>query len=228
MLTHTELSFLEPASYINLHPQQPAFCLKHTRILSMDHETDPAMLEYMARKQKRPSYMARKFQQLFAAEKLAAEKGAKGVSDEDIFKNYELPPPPKIWFFYGSLMDPSTLQSVLSLAERPTLRPANLPGYHLKMWGQYPALIDARPMLTVPGMVFEADEHDRSEDILAKLQAYEGDNYKYRTCLVEIVGQEGEDVEASTFQWCGDTAELKEGSFDLKDYQMSKLEKEVE
>lgn len=142
-----------------------------------------------AKEQKRPSAMARKFQ-------LAAEKDE---VDVDIYQNYVPSPPPTVWFFYGSLMDPSTLQSVLSLAERPTLRPANLPGYHLKMWGQYPALIDARPLLTVPGMVFEA-HNDRSEDVLAKLQAYEGGNYKCRLCSVEYVGEEGVDVRANTFQ----------------------------
>lgn len=117
----------------------------------------------------------------------------------------------------------------MSLAERPILRLANLPGYHLKMWGQYPALINARPLLTVPGMVFDAGEHnDRSVNVLTKLQAYEGGNYKCRLCSVEYIGQEGVDVRANTFQWIGDTAELKSGSFDLKDYQMSRIEKEVE
>jgi gamma-glutamylcyclotransferase (GGCT)/AIG2-like uncharacterized protein YtfP len=189
--------------------------------MTSEADADAAIVEerFVNKKQKRPSAMTRKFQ-------LAAEGGE---VDVDIFQNYVPSPPPTVWFFYGSLMDPSTLQSVLSLAERPKLRPANLPGYHLKMWGQYPALIDGRPLLTVPGMVFEAGEHnERSKDVLAKLQTYEGENYKCRLCSVEYVGQEGVDVRATTFQWIGDTTELKAGSFDLKDYQMSRIEKEVE
>ena len=135
--------------------------------------------------------------------------------------------PPTVWFFYGSLMDPSTLQSVLDLAELPILQPAKLHGHHLKMLGHYPALLDTPPRLTVPGVVFEASEYGRYEDLLAELQAYEGATYKCKVCSVEIVGQEEKKpVRANTFEWTADTTALEVGSFDLKQYQMtSKIEK---
>ncbi|MCJ1264034.1 hypothetical protein MMC22_003905 [Lobaria immixta] len=44
-------------------------------------------------------------------------------------------------FFYGTLMDPTTLQWVLELPSPPVLRPATVTGFAVKMWGVYPVLI---------------------------------------------------------------------------------------
>lgn len=102
------------------------------------------------------------------------------------------------------------------------------------MWGPYPALVDARPWIPIPGVLFEAGYHDRYEHLHAKLQAYEGANYKPRICMVNVPGQEGafavdNGIAANTFQWIGDPAELQaKRGFDLKDYQMSRVDREKE
>jgi len=119
-------------------------------------------------------------------------------------------------------MDPATLQAVIAAREPPVLRPATISGYHLKMWGDYPALLDSRPMLTIHGMAFEINEFEDVDQIRQRLQDYEGPNYKPLQCFVQFNGQER--VRAITFEWVGDQSELKEGIFDLKDYQMRKLE----
>lgn len=121
-------------------------------------------------------------------------------------------------------MDPPTLQTVLSSRECPTLLPAHLHGYHIKMWGRYPALVDGRALPKVPGMVFTVSEFQHIRDVGGLLQHYEGPNYSPVQVLVELVGQEGTLVNAMTFKWTGDEKELTEGSFDLKDYQMRRFE----
>lgn len=51
-------------------------------------------------------------------------------------------PTPKFYmFFYGTLMDPSTLQWVVELPSPPVLRPATVTGFAVKMWGVYPVLV---------------------------------------------------------------------------------------
>ena len=45
---------------------------------------------------------------------------------------------PKLFFFYGSLMDPLRLQDVLQLPAPPVLKPARVKSYKIMLWGQYP------------------------------------------------------------------------------------------
>jgi cation transport regulator ChaC len=130
---------------------------------------------------------------------------------------------PRVYFVYGSLMDSATLQAVIKAREPPILRPAKIFGYHIKMWGRYPALLDSRPMLIISGMAFGIGEFEDVDQICQRLQDYEGPNYKPLQCYVQFEGDE-ERVRAITFEWVGDKSELKEGAFDLKDYQMRKLE----
>jgi len=60
------------------------------------------------------------------------------------FANYRRKPwKPTHYFFYGSLTDERQLMEVLHLDSPPILRPASVIGYSIKLWGQYPALIDA-------------------------------------------------------------------------------------
>jgi len=132
-----------------------------------------------------------------------------------------------VYFVYGSLMDPSTLQSILHTTFPPTLDPANLTGYHIKMWGSYPALLPSSPSSSVNGMVFEISAFEHAKQIQQRLEEYEGPNYKLRECTVEVRGRGDEEVRrvrARVFEWIGGEEELKEGVFDLKDYQMKKLE----
>ncbi|THY67285.1 hypothetical protein D6C86_10619 [Aureobasidium pullulans] len=132
-----------------------------------------------------------------------------------------------IYFVYGSLMDPSTLQSALQTIFPPTLHPATLTGYHIKMWGSYPALLPSSLSSSVNGMVFEINAFEHAKQIQQRLEEYEGPNYKLEECVVEVRGRGDEGVRrvrARVFGWIGGEEELKEGVFDLKDYQMRKLE----
>ncbi|KAI3394425.1 hypothetical protein diail_2675 [Diaporthe ilicicola] len=123
-----------------------------------------------------------------------------------------------LYFFYGSLMDPTHLQRVLGLKYRPrNLEPAEVIGYHIRMWGPYPALLDGPPGSVVKGRAYEVEAGDDQD----KLAHYETDNYKEHKCIIRLEG--GGRIFGTTFQWAGDVDELKDGSFDLKDWQMSHL-----
>ena len=121
-------------------------------------------------------------------------------------------------FFYGTLMDPSVLAKVLKLRDPPTLVPANIVGYKCKRWGQYPALGDDLNGSVVEGKAYLVQTLTQRK----RLEAYETDHYKIAPCLIKM--QDGEEVVGNTFVWAGDEAELKEGDFDLKDWQMNRME----
>ena len=85
--------------------------------------------------------------------------------------------PPKIpfepchMFFYGSLMDPEVLQTVLQLPDLPTTRPAIIDGYKIKTWGIYPALVPAHG--NVSGVVWKIESEEHFERLVAyKTSAY--------------------------------------------------------
>ncbi|KAJ6113880.1 hypothetical protein N7523_007197 [Penicillium sp. IBT 18751x] len=82
------------------------------------------------------------------------------------------------YFFYGTLMDPFMIREVLELDIEPELRPAPLSGYECKLWGQYPALLDAADCV-VEGVVYHVTtvEHGR------RLANYETHNYYVGPCL---------------------------------------------
>ena len=48
---------------------------------------------------------------------------------------------PSLFFFYGSLMDPDVLQTILNLHEVAVLKGGWVTGFAVKMWGIYPALV---------------------------------------------------------------------------------------
>lgn len=123
----------------------------------------------------------------------------------------------QFYFFYGTLMDSSTLAAVLKLQDRPRLFPAKIIGYQCMMWDQYPALLDGPQGAPIYGLAYEVQSREDSE----RLKVYETDNYKISSCLIEF--QDGREVLGSTFKWDADKSLLKEGSFDLKDWQMNKL-----
>jgi gamma-glutamylcyclotransferase (GGCT)/AIG2-like uncharacterized protein YtfP len=124
------------------------------------------------------------------------------------------------YFVYGSLMDRKTLAKVLGRAEKPDLLPANVIGYKTMMWGQYPVLLD-KPNSTVYGMTFEV----RTLEEEKRLEAYETDRYRNAACFIYLKGHKGE-MWGRTFVWKGEQDELREGQFDLKDWQMKRLELE--
>lgn len=67
----------------------------------------------------------------------------------------ELPPRyPMSYFFYGTLTNPATLQRILDLHDEPKLRKADIIGYALAKWCDYPALIDGQQDQVVSGSVY--------------------------------------------------------------------------
>lgn len=122
------------------------------------------------------------------------------------------------YFFYGTLMDPSTLARVLQLPARPQLYPAKIVGYSCKLWGPYPAVMDGPTGAIVHGMAYEVQSSEEAD----RLQVYETDNYVPRGCMIKL--QDGRNIGGKIFKWRADKALLKEGSFDLKDWQMRNLE----
>ena len=115
-------------------------------------------------------------------------------------------------------MDPARLTDVLHLKERPTLQPATIIGYHCKLWGPYPALLNGPCGAKVEGVVFEV----QSEEQVKLLQDYETKRYRKDFCQIQL--RDGSIVQGMTFVWRSDVEELREGVFDLKDFQMKQLE----
>lgn len=118
-------------------------------------------------------------------------------------------------FFYGSLMDPEVLQTVLRLPDLPTTTPAIIDGYKIKMWGIYPTLVPAHG--NVSGVVWKLG----SEEHFKRLVAYETHAYTWSNRSAML--QDGTVLfDCRIFVWAGlpDSEELEEGDFDLELYQM--------
>lgn len=117
------------------------------------------------------------------------------------------------YFFYGTLSDPSFLSEVLGLSETPTLRPAKLVGYSLKLWGQYPALADGPTGATVEGMVYEVGSEKQGK----RLAKYETKAYGPAPCRICFTdGKNPGEVSGTTFKYVGNPQEIHEGQFNLK------------
>lgn len=110
---------------------------------------------------------------------------------------------PRTYFFYGSLMDPTRLSSVLGLRTNPELLPATVTGYHLMLWGPYPALIPEAGK-AVSGLAFTVQTDEDAQ----KLQYYETSNYAPQSCRIEMV--DGTSEEGWTFVWAGDRGTIFE------------------
>ncbi|RAQ53811.1 hypothetical protein AFGD_007682 [Aspergillus flavus] len=121
------------------------------------------------------------------------------------------------YFFYGTLMDPNTLCKVLGSSKPPPImRPARIIGYEIKLWGPYPALLD-KPLHPVDGMVCGL----LSPRQLDRLAAYETDKCRLRFCLINVLNNDGgaeKTIEGVSFMWNGRQDELREGTFDLKQW----------
>ncbi|KAL1875522.1 hypothetical protein Plec18167_005458 [Paecilomyces lecythidis] len=123
-----------------------------------------------------------------------------------------LAPPTGPYFFYGTLTDPYMIAEILGLEREPELRPAYIVGYECKLWGQYPALLDAADSI-VEGAAYHVSTVEDGE----KLAAYETRNYRPETCWINYMdGEEPSREIGSTFKFVGDRQELSEGRFDLK------------
>lgn len=132
----------------------------------------------------------------------------------------DTPEYPTYYFFYGILTRPPTLKRILDIpatAPDPVLRKAQITGYRLAKWGDYPALIegDSKDMgQVVMGYAYLV----KGEDEAGKLAYYETSAYRVVDCLVRFVDgeMEGEVVEGRTFIYAGDTTSLLEQRFDRK------------
>lgn len=169
------------------------------------------------------SLMTRKFQLLAEKNKFRGLEEEHGLrlpatetclaSEVEIFKK-------RYCFFYGTLKDSARLAEVLHLpdVQPPKLRPAKLVGYHIKLWGQYPALLDGPPGNEVLGVAYEI----QSPAEVTQLRAYETRKYEHRPCLIQLLdaAEEGEkEVKGNTFMWNGQPDELTEGEFSLEEWQ---------
>jgi hypothetical protein len=153
------------------------------------------------------------------------------------------------FFFYGPLMDPSTLISVLKLRDRPVLLPAKIRGYEIMLWGNRPALVEAGYEVGNGGLDVEMGRADgegygakvgkkgdgskgavvdgmafgvRSLTERERLEAYQADEYKIVECVIELDG--GMVVNGKTFVWNGNRKSLKEGSWSMRDWIMDQLD----
>lgn len=113
-----------------------------------------------------------------------------------------------LYFFYGSLMDPGTLQRAAGLPVVPRMRPAHVTGYTTKLWGPYPALVGGRAAEVVRGVACEIE----GETPKGRLEQYEGDNYMECGLDVRLDRPDGtwEEVEGVSFQWVGPRDDLKD------------------
>ena len=124
-------------------------------------------------------------------------------------------------FYYGTLMDPSTLAKVLNIKDRPQLIPAKVIGYQCMLWGPYPALVDGPSRVAVHGLAYEVQSAKEAE----LLQAYETNHYARTACIIYMNRKR---VLGRTFGWKGKKDDLKKGVFDLKDWQMLSWNAKVE
>ncbi|KAI0470558.1 hypothetical protein GGR56DRAFT_133916 [Xylariaceae sp. FL0804] len=125
---------------------------------------------------------------------------------------------PMVYFFYGTLAQPSTLQRILSLGEPPTIRPAKVVGYALTRWGDYPALVDGETGQEVTGVAYEvgSPEHE------LRLAQYETNAYEPVPCRVYFTdGEQPSAVSGLTFMYAGDAAALRAGRFDRRLWEAS-------
>jgi len=130
-------------------------------------------------------------------------------------KRAEPPFEPCAFFFYGSLMDPEVLRTILDLSETPTVESGAVRGFSIKMWGIYPALIPHES-----GRVSGSMWRVNSESQFLRLKEYETSAYTWCACDIEL--SSGEVLRGCrTFCWAGDSdsKELEEGTFDLQRYQ---------
>jgi hypothetical protein len=121
-------------------------------------------------------------------------------------------PPKGTYLFYGSLQDPTNLQAILSTSSPPILRPAQVAGYKLQLWGTYLAAVeDAESSIT--GLAFEVETEEDAE----KLARYETNSYDIKPCSIQITEPDSSSrlVGGCLFVYCGNPADLQDGDFDL-------------
>lgn len=122
-----------------------------------------------------------------------------------------------LYFFYGTLMDPATLQRVTGLQAAPRMRPAHVVGYTTKLWGPFPVLLHGRRDDVVRGMACEIEGSGPKR----RLEEYEGKDYDEWELDLRLDKPDGtwDVVSGVTFKWTGPRDELEEGTFSLSKWQ---------
>ena len=129
--------------------------------------------------------------------------------------SYELLPKyPVYYFFYGTLKDPAMLKRILDLPEEePELRPAQIIGYALGKWGDYPALVDGEQGQVVSGSAYIVPSEEQAQ----KLAHYETKAYKVFSCQIQFTDDKSPaEISGKTFIYAGDQKALLEQRFDRK------------
>lgn len=117
------------------------------------------------------------------------------------------PPSSRRMFFYGTLTNPEVLRDVLQVSARYVIKltPAVLHGWHIRRWGQYPALVRAaRADEAVNGFIY-----DCHGDFIKNVEKYEGDNYAPTEVQVTLDGSD-DPITAWCFVWNGSLDSLQE------------------
>ncbi|GLA19504.1 hypothetical protein AnigIFM62618_007615 [Aspergillus niger] len=125
---------------------------------------------------------------------------------------------PHHFFFYGSLTDPSFLAKVLKRQDMPALRPATIMEHGMRMWGDFPALLDGRPEKPIHGVSYKV----RSQAEENRLAEYETDMYRKKGCIIEF--RDGSKVPGVKFVWNADPGLLKDEGFDMEDWLLEQKE----
>ncbi|KAH8780900.1 hypothetical protein F5883DRAFT_539006 [Diaporthe sp. PMI_573] len=122
-----------------------------------------------------------------------------------------------LYFFYGTLMDPATLQRVIGLDAAPRMRPAHVVGYITKLWGPFPVLLHGRRDDVVRGMACEIEGAGPKR----RLEDYEGKDYDEWDLELRLDKPDGawEGAPGVTFKWVGPRDELEDGTFSLSKWQ---------
>lgn len=106
-----------------------------------------------------------------------------------------------VWyFFYGTLMDPPTLQKCLCIPDLPILTPASIKGGILRTWGRkYKALVDGPAEAEVDGYAYRVESFDQEE----YLRFRETEAYEVVRCRIALdTGKGGQEkVQGLTFRF---------------------------
>ncbi|PYH30159.1 gamma-glutamylcyclotransferase family protein [Aspergillus neoniger CBS 115656] len=128
--------------------------------------------------------------------------------------NKPLHPPPTFpiyYFFYGTLTSPAQVARILDLPEEPRLRKAEVTGYAIAKWGDYPALIKGNEGQVVSGSAYLV----KSEEEAQKLARYETNAYEVVDCLIFFKdGEQPDEASGKVFVYAGDAQALVERRFD--------------
>lgn len=197
-------------------PQKPQKVPKGQRIQEQQGQQERQEPQDIVHVSDEVSLMVRKFLMAFAEE----DARTSNTSGPDTLRENEDEDKPfekKYFFFYGTLMDPSTLARVLHLSETPAMRPAKTIGYSTKLCGNYPALLDGPKDNEVYGMGYEV----QSQDHINRLVSHETDKYGLVPCVIDFLDTpEGaeECAFADTFLWGKAPEELSDGEFNLGEW----------